>query len=85
MKETQETWVQSLDWEGPLEEEMATHSSILVWKIPRTEEPGRLHSPWGHKVLETTEGLSTHVPRIWSGSGEKSTSNNSENSKMNLI
>ena len=38
----QETWVQSLGWEGPLEKEMAAHSSILAWKIPWTEEPGRL-------------------------------------------
>ena len=38
----QETWVQSLDWEGPLEKEMATHSSMLAWKIPWTEEPGGL-------------------------------------------
>ena len=42
MQETQETWVLSLGWEDPLEEEMATHSSILAWKIPRTEEPGGL-------------------------------------------
>ena len=39
-----ETWVQSLDWEDPLEEEMETRSSILVWRIPGTEEPVRLHS-----------------------------------------
>ena len=39
-----ETWVQSLGWEDPLEKEMATHSSILAWKIPWTEEPGRLQS-----------------------------------------
>ena len=38
----QETWVQSLDWEDLLDKEMATHSSILVWKIPWTEEPGGL-------------------------------------------
>ena len=38
------TWVQSLGWEDPLEKEMATHSSILAWKIPWTEEPGRLQS-----------------------------------------
>jgi len=37
-----ETWVQALGWEYPLEEGMATHSSILVWRIPWTEEPGRL-------------------------------------------
>ena len=39
-----ETWVQSLDWEDPLEKEMAIHSSIIAWKIPWTEEPGRLQS-----------------------------------------
>ena len=40
----QETWVQSLGWEDPLEKEMATHSSILAWKIPWTGESGRLQS-----------------------------------------
>ena len=40
----QETWVQPLGQEDPLEKKMATHSSILAWKIPWTEEPGRLHS-----------------------------------------
>ena len=44
MQETQETWVRSLDQEDPLEEGMATHSSILAWRIPRTEEPGGLQS-----------------------------------------
>ena len=39
-----ETWVQSLGWEDLLEKEMATHTSILAWKIPRMEEPGRLQS-----------------------------------------
>ena len=39
---TQEMQVQSLGWEDPLEEEMATHSSTLAWRIPWTEEPGRL-------------------------------------------
>ena len=38
----QETWIQSLDWEDPLEKEMATDSSILAWRIPGTEEPGGL-------------------------------------------
>ena len=38
----QETWVQSLGWEDPLEKEMAIHSSTIAWKIPWTEEPGRL-------------------------------------------
>ena len=45
MQETQEMWVRSLGWENPLEKEMATHSSILAWKIPWTEEPGGLSSP----------------------------------------
>ena len=40
----QETWVQSLGWEDPQEKEMAIHSSILAWKIPRMEEHGRLQS-----------------------------------------
>ena len=42
MQETQEIWVQSLGWEDPLEEKMATHSSILACEIPWTEEPVRL-------------------------------------------
>ena len=40
----QETQVQSLGWEDPLEEEMVTHSSVLAWEIPQTEEPGGLQS-----------------------------------------
>ena len=40
----QDTWVQFLGWEDPLEKEMATHSSILAWRIPWTEEPGGLQS-----------------------------------------
>ena len=44
MPETQETQVRSLGQEDTLEEEMATHSSILTWEIPRTEEPGGLQS-----------------------------------------
>ena len=51
----QETWVRSLGQEDPLEKEMSTHSSTPVWKIPRTEEPGR--SPWGPKELDTTKSL----------------------------
>ena len=43
-RELLETWVQSLDWEDALEEEMATHSSILAWRIPWTKEPGGLQS-----------------------------------------
>ena len=44
MQELQETQVWSLGWEDPLEKDMVTHSSILAWKIPWTEEPGRLQS-----------------------------------------
>ena len=43
-------WVLSLDGEDPLEEEMATHSSILAWRIPWTEESGRLQSLGSHRV-----------------------------------
>ena len=39
-----ETWVLSVGWEDPLEKKMATHSSVLAWKIPQTEEPGGLQS-----------------------------------------
>ena len=46
----QETWVRSLGWEDPLEKEMATHSSTLAWKIPWTEEPGRLQSMGSQRV-----------------------------------
>ena len=42
MQKAEETWVQSLGWEDPLEKEMTTHSSIPAWEIPWTEEPGRL-------------------------------------------
>ena len=45
-----ETWVRSLDWEDPLEEGMATHSSILTWRIPWTEEPGGLQSMGSQRV-----------------------------------
>ena len=46
----QETWVSSLGWEDPLEEGMATHSSILSWRIPWTEEPGGLQSMGSQRV-----------------------------------
>ena len=56
----QETQVQSLGKEDLLEKEMSTHSSTLSWKIPTTEEPGRLYSPWGHKESDITEQLHFH-------------------------
>ena len=46
----QETQIPSLGWEDPLEKGMATHSSILVWRIPRTEEPGGLQSVGSQRV-----------------------------------
>ena len=60
MQEVQKMWVQSLDKEDPLEEEMATHSSILACKIPWIEKSGGLH-PWGYQELDSTERLSTHT------------------------
>ena len=48
--------VRSLGWEDPLEKGMATHSSLLAWRIPWTEEPGGC-SPWGRKESDTTERL----------------------------
>ena len=52
----QETQVQSLGWEDPLEKEVATYFSILAWEIPWTIEPSGLQS-WGAKELDTTEHL----------------------------
>ena len=52
----QVTWVQSLRQEDLLVKGMASHSSILAWRIPWTEEPGGLYSPWGPEELCTTEG-----------------------------
>ena len=54
MQETQEVWVRSLGQEDPLEKEMATHFSILAWRMPWTEEPVGLQS-WGHKESDMTE------------------------------
>ena len=57
--ETQDMWVQSLGQEDLLEKELATHSSILAWRVPWTKEPEGL---WGHKELDMTKQLTnTHV------------------------
>ena len=72
MQETQERQVMSLGWEDPLEEGMATHSSILAWRIPWTEEPGGLQSiglqrvrhDWSnlaHVILSTYDFIVTVV------------------------
>ena len=59
----QETQIGSLGWEDPLEEEMATHSSVLAWKIPWTEESALAgYSPWGCKELG--HGLATKPPPV---------------------
>ena len=58
MQETQETWVQSLSQEDFLEEEMATHSSMLVWKVLWIEELDKLLV---HKDSDTTKQLSMHT------------------------
>ena len=50
MSTMQETWVRFLGWEDPLEKEMAIHSSTIAWKIPWTEEPGRLQSMGSQRV-----------------------------------
>ena len=55
----QETRVRSLGWEDPLEKEMATHSSILAWKIPWTEEPGGLQSMWLQRVYIGKASIAT--------------------------
>ena len=55
-----ETWVRSLGRKDPLEKEMATHSSILAWRIPRTEEFGGLQST-GYKESDPTERLHLHL------------------------
>ena len=57
MQEMQETWVQSLDQEDPLEEGMATHSSTLAWRITWTEEPGGLQ----YSFTKNQTRLSTHA------------------------
>ena len=61
----QEMQVQSLGWDNPLEEDVATHSSILAWRIPRTEEPGRLQS-MGCKESDMTEmsGHASHITQL---------------------
>ena len=70
MQEMQETWVRCLGWEDPMEVEMATHSNILAWKIPWTEEPGGLQSMRFQRVRhdlvmkQQQQGLSTLCPAL---------------------
>ena len=65
MQETWEKWVGSLCWEDPLEKGMATHFSILAWRIPWAEEPGRVQSIGSHRVRHDWSDLArTHV-KVW--------------------
>ena len=64
MQEMQETQVRSLDWEDPLEKEMATHSTILAWEIPWTEMPGMLYIPWGQRASDVIENTYKHTPPL---------------------
>ena len=57
----QDTWVRSLGWGDPLEKKMATHSRILAWRIPRTEEPGRLQSTGWQRVGQDWVTNYTHT------------------------
>ena len=55
MQDMQETWVQPLDWEDPLEKGVVAHSSIFAWKIPRTEESGGLQARRSQRVVRNLE------------------------------
>ena len=57
----QETWVRSLGQEDPLEKEMATHSNIFAWEIPRTEEPGGLQSMGSQRVRQDRSNETQHT------------------------
>ena len=61
----QETWVRSLGQEDPLEKEMATHSSILAWRIPRTEEPGGLQSTGSQRVRHDRATFTFSLHFVW--------------------
>ena len=60
----QETQVLLLGGEDPLEEEMATHCSVLAWEIPWTEMPGMLYIPWGQRALDVTENTYKYTPPL---------------------
>ena len=60
----QETWVQSLGWEDPLEKDMATHPSTVTWRIPWTEEPGELQSTGSQKSRTRLSSKHFHFQRV---------------------
>ena len=59
-----ETWILSPGWEDPLEKETATHSSILAWRIPQTEEPGRLQD-WGRQRVRHDWATFTSLQKLY--------------------
>ena len=65
LPEMQKSQVLSLSWEDPLEKGMVTHSSILAWRIPWTEEPGGLYSSRGGKESDTAEQLTNTLYTRW--------------------
>ena len=69
----QEAWVRSLAWEDPLEKEMATHSSMLAWEIPWTEEPGGLQSMVSQKSWTRLSNYTT-TTNIWTNYRNKAVS-----------
>ena len=62
-----EMQVRSLGWEDPLEKEMGTHSSVLAWRTPQTEEPVAGCGPRGHEEWSMTERLSRHARAVRGG------------------
>ena len=77
-----ETWVRSLSREDPLAKEMATHSSLLAWEIPWTEEPGS-YNPRGCKESDTTGQLSTQANPNLSSAYSRGPENEQENCSLN--
>ena len=73
----QETWVKALDWEDPLEKGTATHCSILAWRIPWTEKPGRLQSMRSHRVRHDWSDLAAAAvaATLFSRDGNQGSSN----------
>ena len=61
MQETYETWIQPMEQEDPLEQEVATHSNILALKIPWTEEPGELQFKWSQSQTQLSNWACVHL------------------------
>ena len=83
----QETWVQSLGREGPLEKEMATRSTVLAWRILWTEKLAG-YSPWGHKESDSTEQAHAHhsgIIYLWRPLKKNCIISCSEPSNLNVI